>query len=87
MDYKIEPYDQLLVYLESLGCRMPDGIAFLPENLNDSKSPSDFIFLDSTSELKKILRQGNCQYVDLSEAPPRYRVQKNDEWICPMIFH
>lgn len=86
MSYTLESYDQLSGTLYSLQCDMPDGITFLPDNLEESKTTDDFIFPDSTSELRKILRKSNCEFKDLIDGPQKYRVQRNADWVSPIIF-
>jgi hypothetical protein len=86
MPYKIESYDNLHDILSGLGCNVPESITILPENLTESKSTEDFIYTDSKSDLKKLIRQSEYQYQELYEGKQKYRLQRNADWVCPAIY-
>lgn len=86
MDYKIEDLD-ISTRLEELGLTVPHSLAFFPENFDNAKTKSDFVFTDSMLDLKKIfLQDNNISIATLGQDTELYRSRKNADIYLPAIF-
>lgn len=85
MDYKIEEI-VISSRLEELGLKMPDTLAFFPENLDSAKTKDEFIFTDSMLDLNKIFRQENISIGTLGTDTELYRSRKNADIYLPAMF-
>ena len=85
MSYKIEPFTGFEIALKRLEPQSDETLYFLPENLVELDS-SKFIYPETTTDLKKILKAQNISIDYLTKDRPLLRSRKGAEWIGPTIF-
>ncbi len=86
MSYKTEPYNQLANSFSKHAIDLDKGIYFIPENIFDCGETSNFIYSETTSDLRKILKKGNVQVHYLTEDKPLLRSRKGADWFGPTLL-
>lgn len=86
MDFIIEDLD-VSKKIEELELELPKNMAFFPENFENAKTKSDFIFTDSMTDLSKIFLQDNEISVNaLGQDTELYRSRKSADVYLPAMF-
>lgn len=86
MEQIIEKYINLNDRLTELECITTNSICFLPENIVDAKSVSEFIYIDSTQTVKKLFKKNNISVETLDSNPTRFRQKRSSDWFAPTLF-
>lgn len=88
MKLNIYSYDSFITRLEEYNFKVPNGISFIPFNINSATKKEDLVYLDSAKSLKKLWRLEGIEIskIELEEEKPLYLHQRNAEWIAPTIF-
>jgi hypothetical protein len=83
-----EDYPHLPEKLAGLGCTLPAGLIFLPNNLQTAESVGDFKIAGEVSTLKKVLKAGglNASILAQQEANPHFIHNKSHDWAMPAIL-
>lgn len=83
MNYKIEEYKEIENIIDILASIKE--ICFLPENLTE-KNPSEFIYSETTTDLRKVFIVENLMINYLTDDKPLLRSRKSADWFGPTIF-
>lgn len=86
MSYKIESYNQLPDLLFKHSIDLDKGVYFIPENIFDSEDTSNFIYSETTSDIRKVFRKNNVQVHYLTEDKPLLRSRKSADWFGPPLL-
>jgi len=86
MNYQIEDYNELNDLLKNLNLAGTEQFCFLPENINHIKDEGEFIYPDTTTELRKLLEKENTEIKYLMEKKPLLRTRKSADWFGPTIL-
>lgn len=86
MNYKTEPYNQLVDSISKHAIDLDKGVYFIPENVFDTEETSNFIYSETTSDLRKIFKKENVQVHYLTEDKPLLRSRKGADWYGPTLL-
>lgn len=86
MNYKIEPYNQLVDSISKHDIDLGQEVYFIPENVIESDKTSDFIYSETTSDIRKIFRKNNVPIHYLTEDKPLLRSRKGADWFGPTLL-
>lgn len=86
MSYKTEPFNQLVNSISKHAIDLDKGVYFIPENIFDSEETSNFIYSETTSDLKKIFRKSNVPINYLTEDKPLLFSRKSADWFGPTLM-
>lgn len=86
MNYKIENYLKTENKLKQLNFSSNNTFFFIPENINENIDSSNYIYSDSTTDIKKSFKSENILVEYLTEDKPLLRTRKSADWFGPTIF-
>jgi len=86
MNYQIEEYKELKNLFELRQINSDKQLCFLPENLAETESSSNFIYSETTTDLRKIFKKENITIDYLTENKPLLRSRKSADWFGPTIL-
>lgn len=86
MSYKIEKYPELVNVISKQDLDFEKDICFIPENLSEAESCTDFIYSETTTDLRKILNKNNIPIEYLTDDKPLLRSRKYADWFGPTIL-
>ena len=86
MNYKTEPYNQLVDSISKHAIDLDKGVYFIPENVFDTEETSNFIYSETTSDLRKIFKKNNAQIHYLTDDKPLLRYRKGADWFGPTLL-
>jgi hypothetical protein len=86
MQQTVSDYINLNDRLIELNCSIDKHLCFLPENIEDAKSTSEFIYTDNTLTVKKLFNTNNLPSATLDNDPSNYRQRRSIDWYAPTIF-
>jgi hypothetical protein len=72
--------------LAELNLSFPEGLAFLPENIDASTSVDDFVFPEPLRQIRKLFRANNLEFTILGKEATRLRARKNADLYLPSLF-
>jgi hypothetical protein len=85
LKYEIKEYNKLTELLNKFKVDATDGLFFLPDNINDAEKSKDFIYSETTTDLRKIFE--SKQPIDyLTNDKPLLRARKSADWFGPTIL-
>jgi hypothetical protein len=84
----VNDYPSVIDRMASLGCRMPAGLAILPDNFDTARAPDDFVFAATATTVRTLLRNHSipCEFIAPSGEKPKYVSYKNAEWVGPVFY-
>jgi hypothetical protein len=84
----VNDYPSVADRVAALGCQMPSGLAILPDNFVTASSPDDFVYADTATTIRTLLRNHSipCEGVVSSGERPKYSSHKNAEWVGPVSY-
>jgi len=82
MNYKIEKFTEL----DEFQLLSDKEICFLPENLVETSITSEFIYSETTTDLRKIFKKEKLIIDYLTEDKPLLRSRKSADWFGPTIL-
>lgn len=83
MNYLIEDFDPGK-QSDLLECVTNNDLIFLPENIEDDAL--EYVYPESTSDIKKIFRVNNLASFYLCSDKPKLRARKSADWYGPALF-
>ncbi|RUT79565.1 hypothetical protein [Ancylomarina longa] len=86
MNYKTEPYNELVDSLSKHDIDLDQEVYFVPENIFESKKSSDFVYSETTSDIRKVFRKENVPINYLTEDKPLLRSRKGADWFGPTLL-
>lgn len=86
MNYKTEPYNQLVDSISKYDIDLEKGVYFIPENIFDSEDTSNFIYSETASDIRKVFRKNNLLVHYLTEDKPLLRSRKSADWFGPTLL-
>jgi hypothetical protein len=85
MTYNIEEID-ITHKLYELSLELPNGLTFLPENLETANSVDHFVFTASVVDVQKLFKQNGVDIPALNRDTELYRIRKNADIYLPAIL-
>jgi hypothetical protein len=84
----VNDYPSVADRMASLGCRMPAGVAILPDNFGTASTPDDFVYAATATTVRTLFRNHNipCDILISSGERPKYASYKNAEWVGPVFY-
>ena len=86
MNYKTESYNQIVESIDKYNIDLEHEFYFVPENLNDSEQSSNFIYSETSSEIKKVFTKENLTIHYLTQDKPLLRSRKSADWFGPTLL-
>lgn len=86
MHHTINDYINLNDKVNELDCFLTNDICFLPENLEETKSKSEFIYTDNTLTVKKLFNKNNLLSDTLEKENLNLRQRRSIDWYAPTIY-
>jgi len=86
MNYKIEEYLEPENKLNLLNFNSHDSFYFIPENLNEEIESAKYIYSESTTDIRKLLKAENITVEYLTKDKPLLRARKSADWFGPTLF-
>jgi hypothetical protein len=86
MNYTIEKYPELIDLFAVRNLDFEKELCFLPENLLEAENTSDFIYSETSTDLRKALKKDNVSIDYLTNDKPLLRSRKNADWFGPIIL-
>lgn len=86
MNHKVTSYTDLKIFLDKHNLEPISSLCFLPENLKSIDDSYDFIYSETTTDLKKTFKGENIEISYLTNDKPLLRVRKSADWIGPTIL-
>jgi hypothetical protein len=86
MNYIVEEYSDAGVRLNQFDFNSNQTLFFIPENFSDEVRSSEYIYSESTSDVKKVLRAENLIIKYLTTDKPLLRTRKSADWYGPILF-
>ena len=88
METAISDYLSVGDRMATLGCRMPSGLAILPDNFGTASTPDDFVYAATVATVRTLLRNHSipCEFIAPSLEKPQYVSNKNAEWVGPVFY-
>ena len=85
MEYNIEEFE-IKNHLDRLLIQEPNGLTFIPENIESANSKEDLIFTESIIELNKYFKLKNINIDSFGVDPELLRSRKNADIYLPAIL-
>lgn len=85
MDTTIEEID-ISEKLKELNLNLPEGLAFIPENIENAGVVSDFIYPEPLTQINKIFRTNNIEAVILGGNALNLRSRKSADLYLPSLY-
>lgn len=79
-NFNLENHSKLLQNVKN------NELIFFPENLLEVKNTSEFIYSETTTDIKKIFRANNVSTKYLNDEKPLLRARKSADWFGPIFF-
>jgi len=86
MDSKISDFINIDEKLKLLNIDLTGDFCILPENIKEVTSSNDFIFSESTTSLKKYLRQNGVDIKVIENQNSTFRQRKSVDFYAPLFF-
>lgn len=86
MSYTIETYQELKEQFVNREIDFQKDLCFLPENLIEAENSSDFIYSETTTDLRKVFKSDNVSIEYLTKDKPLLRSRKSADWFGPTIL-
>lgn len=86
MDNKISEFINLNDKLDSLNIKLTSDFCILPENIETANSAAEFIFTETTTPIKKYLRQNGVNIQVIEDENSSYRQRKSVDFYAPLLF-
>lgn len=86
MNHKIEEVNNIKSLLDKHSIELSQTLVFIPENFNSCDNSSDFIYSETTTDLRKVFRNNNEDIRYLTDDKPLLRSRKSADWIGPSIL-
>lgn len=88
MDIKVSDYDNFTAILNNLECLLPDGIAFIPKNIEIAKGKGDLVYSSEVKTLRKLfLKNGiTVEKIENKEEIQLFLHEHSASWLAPTIF-
>ena len=88
MTTTVEEYLPVRKRLAELGCALPNGLAFLPDNFSHSETAQDLLIRGEATTLTKVLAGGGIPVAQLNgnDARTRFIHNKSHDWAMPALM-
>lgn len=86
MNHKVEPFNDFGVALGKLKVAPENVFCFVPENFGEAKTSTDFIYPESVTDIRKVLKSANIKIGFLADDKPLLRARKFADWFGPTLF-
>lgn len=88
MDIKVFDYDNFSVILNNLGCSSPEGIAFIPRNIEVATEKGDLVYSSEVKTLRKIfIKNGiDVQKIENKKEIQLFLYEHSANWLAPTLF-
>lgn len=86
MSYEIENYQEIIDLFTKCNIDLEKDICFIPENLSKTPKCSDFVYSETTSDLRKVFEEDSVLIEYLTDDKPLLRARKSADWFGPTIF-
>lgn len=86
MNYIVEEYSDAGVMLNQFDFNSNQTLFFIPENFSDEVRSSEYIYSESTSDVKKVFKTENLIIKYLTTDTPLLRARKSADWYGPILF-
>ncbi|MBE7638705.1 hypothetical protein GUB10_00020 [Salegentibacter sp. BLCTC] len=85
MNYEIKEYNELSDLFNKFQIVETTGLLFIPENIDNAENSKDFIYSETTTDLRKVF-EGKQQIDYLTKDKPLLRARKSADWFGPTIL-
>jgi hypothetical protein len=86
MNYKIENYNEIENKLDLLDSSSDNVFYFIPENINENINSSEYIYTETTTDIRKLFKSENIDIEYLTNDRPLLRSRKSADWFGPTLF-
>lgn len=86
MEQEIKDFIDLNKRLEDLGITLKEGLYILPENIETAENKNEFVFTETTTDIKKYLTQNDVNISVIQEGSLTIRQRKSVDFYAPLLF-
>lgn len=86
MNYKIDSYNDFDKLADTFFKEPKPNLTFLPENLLEVQESKQFIYSESTTDIKKFFKLDKITVDYLTSDKPILRARKSADWLGPTLF-
>lgn len=86
MNYEVQDYDEYSDVIDGYRINPENKLYFIPENFEEENNSENFIYSETTSEIRKLFLNENQRIVYLTNDKPSLRMRKNSDWFGPAIL-
>lgn len=86
MESQITDFINLDKKLSDLHLSITNDFCILPENIEDANSADEFVFTDTTVQVKKYLRKNGVDIAVIKNGENIYRQRRSVDFYAPLLF-